>query len=136
MKSFLQILLISFLCYACSAPYYLCTTSTETSLYSKNKEKGSLLVSIPAETEIKVKGHAKYQKINYKEYIGWIDTSNLIYPNTKLYSSKDTNSRTTSIRTTNSSGTVQVKGYYRKDGTYVRPHTRSKPKTSYKRKKY
>jgi hypothetical protein len=25
-------------------------------------------------------------------------------------------------------GTVQVKGYRRKDGTYVRPHTRSRPK--------
>ena len=27
-----------------------------------------------------------------------------------------------------SSGTVRVKGYYRKDGTYVKPHTRRKPK--------
>lgn len=27
---------------------------------------------------------------------------------------------------TNKSGDVQVKGYYRKDGTYVRPHTRRK----------
>ncbi len=27
-----------------------------------------------------------------------------------------------------SGGRVQVKGYYRKDGTYVKPHTRSKPK--------
>jgi hypothetical protein len=24
--------------------------------------------------------------------------------------------------------TVRVKGYYRKNGTYVRPHTRSKPR--------
>lgn len=29
---------------------------------------------------------------------------------------------------TNSSGTVKVNGYYRKDGTYVRSHTRSAPK--------
>lgn len=29
---------------------------------------------------------------------------------------------------TNSGGTVHVKGYYRKDGTYVRPHTRSAPR--------
>jgi hypothetical protein len=27
-----------------------------------------------------------------------------------------------------SSGNVHVKGYYRKDGTYVKPHTRSKPR--------
>jgi len=33
----------------------------------------------------------------------------------------------------NTTGTVQVKGYYRKDGTYVRPHSRSAPGT--KRKK-
>ena len=26
------------------------------------------------------------------------------------------------------SGPVRVKGYYRKDGTYVRPHTRSRPR--------
>ena len=29
---------------------------------------------------------------------------------------------------TNSGGTVQVRGYYRKDGTYVRPHTRRAPR--------
>lgn len=27
-----------------------------------------------------------------------------------------------------SSGPVQVKGYYRRDGTYVQPHTRSRPR--------
>lgn len=27
----------------------------------------------------------------------------------------------------NTGGSVRVRGYYRKDGTYVRPHTRSKP---------
>lgn len=32
-----------------------------------------------------------------------------------------------SLPPTNSGGSVQVKGYYRKDGTYVRPHTRSAP---------
>jgi hypothetical protein len=29
---------------------------------------------------------------------------------------------------TSTGGTVQVRGYYRKDGTYVRPHTRSAPR--------
>ncbi len=39
--------------------------------------------------------------------------------------------RTTRTRTqepTNSTGDVQVKGYYRRDGTYVRPYKRSRPK--------
>lgn len=33
----------------------------------------------------------------------------------------------TETSTSNTSGTVNVNGYYRKDGTYVRPHTRSSP---------
>ncbi|MDR0620256.1 MAG: hypothetical protein LBG17_10235 [Bacteroidales bacterium] len=34
-----------------------------------------------------------------------------------------------SYRPSNSgSGSVSVKGYYRKDGTYVKPHTRKSPK--------
>lgn len=32
--------------------------------------------------------------------------------------------------TSASSGKVRVRGYYRKDGTYVAPHTRSAPRTS------
>ena len=32
-----------------------------------------------------------------------------------------------SSRSSSSGGSVQVKGYYRKDGTYVRPHTRRRP---------
>lgn len=37
-----------------------------------------------------------------------------------------------------STGRVQVRGYYRKDGTYVRPHTRSRPKsrTTSRRRRY
>ena len=34
----------------------------------------------------------------------------------------------TRSRSSYSSGTVRVRGYYRKDGTYVRPHTRRKPR--------
>lgn len=37
-------------------------------------------------------------------------------------------SRNTTTSTPSSNGTVQVKGYYRKDGTYVKPYTRSKPR--------
>lgn len=43
----------------------------------------------------------------------------------------DTNEVTagaTGASTPSSSGRVQVRGYYRKDGTYVRPHTRSAPR--------
>jgi len=42
--------------------------------------------------------------------------------------SNKTNSSEVKSKTASSSGTVYVNGYYRKDGTYVRPHTRSAPK--------
>lgn len=35
-----------------------------------------------------------------------------------------------SARSSSPGGSVHVKGYYRKDGTYVRPHTRSAPGTA------
>jgi hypothetical protein len=46
--------------------------------------------------------------------------------------SNDGGSVGVSTRSTGSSngGSVSVKGYYRKDGTYVKPHTRSTPKRS------
>lgn len=37
-------------------------------------------------------------------------------------------SYTPSTRVSSGSGEVHVKGYYRKDGTYVQPHTRSRPR--------
>jgi len=49
---------------------------------------------------------------------------------TSSASSKSTSSyRAPAADTKSSGGTVQVKGYYRKDGTYVRPHTRRKPRS-------
>jgi len=49
---------------------------------------------------------------------------------TTTTSSEPYGSRTLSMPSTTTSpgGPVQVKGYYRKDGTYVRPHTRSAPR--------
>lgn len=36
---------------------------------------------------------------------------------------------TTTYPSNNSGGRVQVKGYYRKNGTYVKPYTRSAPRS-------
>jgi hypothetical protein len=51
---------------------------------------------------------------------------------TPAKSSASTSSGSTSthskVTTSTSGGTVQVKGYYRKDGTYVKSHTRKKAK--------
>jgi len=63
----------------------------------------------------------------HKEYASTLGSSRST--STSTTSSGSTRSSGTSTKTTSSSGgTVHVKGYTRKDGTYVRPHTRSAPK--------
>jgi len=46
----------------------------------------------------------------------------------QTYSSSNGSSSSSYRPSTSSGGSVQVNGYYRKDGTYVRPHTRSAPR--------
>jgi hypothetical protein len=53
----------------------------------------------------------------------WVGTSPAYPASATTRPSYDTPGRSTS-----SSGSVHVRGYYRKDGTYVRPHTRSRPR--------
>ena len=46
----------------------------------------------------------------------------------QTYSSTNSSSSSSYRPSTGSGGPVHVNGYYRKDGTYVRPHTRSAPR--------
>lgn len=52
-----------------------------------------------------------------KRYTSWMQS--FVIPPGKKYKYN--------LYTPSSGGTVNVKGYYRKNGTYVRPHTRSAP---------
>jgi hypothetical protein len=58
--------------------------------------------------------------INYHKYKSSIDGELYGYNSSKTKHSS-------SYSSSGSGGTVNVKGYYRKNGTYVRPHTRSAP---------
>ncbi len=82
-----------------------------------------------------------YFKVKYNKKIGYIYMSDLYtsdYPildyllppySRKSYSySSSSNSSYSTGRS--GGGSVQVKGYYRKNGTYVKPHTRSSPSRS------
>ncbi len=79
-----------------------------------------------------------FKKVKYKGKYGY-----LLKPNYRMYAAtrasqsyavRDSSTHIQSSRTStytparSSGGTVQVKGYYRKNGTYVRPHTRSAPR--------
>ncbi|WP_369764963.1 hypothetical protein [Flavobacterium sp. WC2429] len=73
--------------------------------------------------------------MKWKNYKGWaIDPvyslptkSNYSGTSNSTYQTHNT-STTRNSSTPSSGGTVHVKGHTRKDGTYVRPHTRSAPK--------
>lgn len=68
-----------------------------------------------------------YQKRKFVLYlIGIFDSETSTYK----YSHSNhalNNSTKYKYKPTSTGGTVQVKGYYRKDGTYVKPHTRRAP---------
>lgn len=64
-----------------------------------------------------------------KTYTSSFVTKNEYYKlknNTNSYSTSNYNSYTPTPSTSNG-GSVSIKGYYRKDGTYVKPHTRRAP---------
>ena len=111
-------------------------------LYSKPDEESTEVVLIPSGSTVYVNSSREkhsYREFRYGKYKGWTKSKRYVYGKQgwtkKLYgSSYNTNSASVSSNSSTSSnytpsgGTVQVKGYYRKDGTYVRPHTRSAPR--------
>lgn len=111
-------------------------------LYSNPDEESKQVVVIPSGSAIYVNSSREkrsFREFRYGKYKGWTRSKRYVYGKPgwtkKLYgSSYNTNSSSSNSNSSSSSnytpsgGTVQVKGYYRKDGTYVRPHTRSAPK--------
>lgn len=93
---------------------------SETTVYLTNQNKKNLIVTYKNR---KWKTQKKYfssfvSKDNYQ------DVKKYNYSNSN---SSNYNSYKSSSSQSSSSGTVNVKGYYRKNGTYVKPHTRSAP---------
>ena len=117
--------------------YYLCTISEPLEVYSA-PESNSKVAIIQSNKQVVVEGkpNKKYRKVRFGVYSGFITSQSFSsvkrvskYQLPSLVTLTDTTSRISTARSyTPSSGTVYVKGYYRKDGTYVKPHTRSAPK--------
>lgn len=122
---------------SCITNYYYVTVNGNTPVYSTQSDGSSLVCNIPSGHGMYIKGkkYRKYRKIKYGNYVGW--TYNPNYKESSYYSSRSNSlstsrsSSSSNYSTPSSSKTVNVKGYYRKDGTYVRPHTRSAPKRKY-----
>lgn len=111
--------------------YYNVTVNADTVLYSSGNDGSSVVYSVPSGSSVYIKGKKskKYRKIKYGNYAGWAYYPN--YTASSQYSSRYSSSSSSSTRSSSNYSspgkTVKVKGYYRKNGTYVRPHTRSSP---------
>ncbi len=144
MKKLLFLLLATLLMLSsCTTNYFLCQTNAPVKLYA-SPSTYSTYINIPnGKNLISTGKYKKYRKAEYgnnKGYIyntkfksekkiirltDWIFDSEIsAYKYSPSYNSS---SKYSSKPTSTNSGTVHVKGYYRKNGTYVKPHTRSAP---------
>jgi hypothetical protein len=121
--------------------YYNITSTEDIYLYnspSKSDNEKDVIV-IPAGTYYYSTFKKKrFRKAKYGNVKGYVYNP---YFDNPYYSPRNSNSQSTSTSTstprnnyssssstTSYPKTVNVKGYYRRDGTYVRPHTRSAPR--------
>lgn len=122
--------------FSCTTIYYVGETTSSTDIFSSTDTKSSLIYSIPSGTKILTKKKSKkYKYVIYKNFVGYAYKPNLSnyhkynsLTDGNLYGYSSYKPSSTSTRTSSGGGTVNVKGYTRKDGTYVKPHTRSAPK--------
>lgn len=114
--------------------YYTVRLQEDTPLYYSNDSSRSVTI-IPKDTEVFLSSKAdkkNYSKLKWGNYYGWAYkpsyTAYSSYSKTSSYSSPSVRSSSRYSSQSNSGGSVHVKGYTRKDGTYVKPHTRSAPR--------
>lgn len=144
---FLFLIILTSLVSGCTTNYYICeATDASIELYSDAKSKNSFWI-IPKNHQILVKGNkSNKNKAEYGEKHGYIynfssinkvkrisrtDLKYIAFSDSVYYYNGKRIIRTYDNSYTNKSsysgGPVHVKGYYRKNGTYVKPYTRSAP---------
>lgn len=126
-------LTISF--FSCTSIYYVGETLEPIKVYSIVDTSATVNYIIPAGSLVLTqKKSKKYYYIIYESHKGYVYNPN--YKNYHKYNSLNdgvlygystTKPQNTNSYNSSSGGSVNVKGYYRKNGTYVRPYTRSSP---------
>jgi len=127
------LLLVYFLITSCSTNYYFVNIEEDTPIYQNTRNDSQSITFIPkGYSAFVTSGSKKYRKVKWKNYKGWAINPVYSLPTTSNAANSTyqthSNYTTRNSSTRSSGGTVHVKGYTRKDGTYVRPHTRSAPK--------
>jgi hypothetical protein len=130
-KIIIALFLTFFLTSSCVTNYYYVSLEEDTPIYENRNEGTTSYYFVPKGEKVYIAtSKKKYKKIKWNKYKGW--AINPVYNTSKTSSYSNSQTYTPSqnnySKPSSTGGTVQVKGYYRKDGTYVRPHTRSAPK--------
>lgn len=143
----LMLLLLLFVASGCTTNYYLVTSGEPTAVYLNSDQ----ITSIPAGNVFITQGKSIRRPTQYGSYRGFAKLKSIrrqvklnksefddlafneqIGYTYKGYTNSSYKDSTSPARGSNSykssGGTVNVRGYIRKDGTYVRPHTRSAPR--------
>lgn len=127
MKNFF-ILLLLFALNSCSTNYYFVNIDEDTNIYS-SKDSKEIIATIPKGYGAYINtSNEKYRKVKWKNFKGWAlepAYSNAALSSNNYNSSNNSYKKTSTNTSSQSGGSVHVKGYTRKDGTYVSPHTRS-----------
>lgn len=130
-RSLLFFLSVFLITTSCSTNYYTVLLNEDAKMYNSS-DSASVITTIPKGSQVYLSSQPdkrNYKRIKWKEYSGWAynpsytkysNYTETSYP-TSTYSSYRSNS------SSSSGGSVHVKGYTRKNGTYVKPHTRSSP---------
>jgi hypothetical protein len=120
---------------SCTNIYYVGQTTEPLKVYYERDTTSLLTYTIPIGSKVLTKKKLKkYHHIIFKDHKGYVFRP--IYTgyhkykvsvDGELYGYSSVKTKSSSSSYSGSSGTVNVKGYYRKNGTYVSPHTRSAP---------
>jgi len=126
-KTIIYFLTICLITLSCSTNYYSVLLTADSKIYTSS-DSLSVLAVAPKDTPVFISSKANkknYKKIKWGNYSGWV--YNPVYTSYTKNTSSSSSYHSSSYRSniSSSGGTVHVKGYTRKDGTYVRPHTRS-----------
>ena len=152
MKRIYTLIFVTFLC-ACSSGYYSITNSENIAFVDKPAESAKLIDTIPAGTiYLSMQENKRFRKVKYGQKKGYI--LNPYYDNPyyetkfekqekqKQYEIRLAKIKSSYVDVENDSSntsdtppsysddrdkTVKVKGYYRKNGTYVQPYNRRPP---------
>lgn len=129
-KIFLLLIIITL--NSCSTNYYFVNIDEDTNIYTSKKGTESVAI-IPKGSGAYINTSSKKcRKVKWRNYKGWVISP--VYSNSTNISNNYNSSNynytksSTNYSPSSSGGSVNVKSYTRKDGTYVRSHTRSAPR--------